>query len=65
MADLALRPLSLGELLDRAFTVYRSRFGALLISTVACMAVPLLMVANSLGKFTEFAHASQTGASQD
>ncbi|MEO6067374.1 MAG: hypothetical protein ABJB33_04820 [Gemmatimonadota bacterium] len=65
MADLALRPLSLGELLDRAFTVYRQRFGALLISTIACMVVPILMVANNLRFFGEFAQASQGGTSRE
>ena len=65
MADLALRPLSLGELLDRAFTVFRQRFGALLISTIACMAIPILMVANNLRFFSEFTQASQGGTSQE
>lgn len=46
MADLALRPLSLGELLDRALTVFRQRVGAILTSVLAAMVVPLLMVAN-------------------
>ena len=65
MADLAMRPLSLGEQLDRAFTVYRSRFGALLLAVIICMALPILMIANNLDLFTEFAQASQGGASQE
>jgi hypothetical protein len=65
MADLALRPLSLGEQLDRAFTVYRDRFGAIVISAVICMAVPILMFAGKFGRLMEFAQASQGGATPE
>lgn len=65
MADLAMRPLSLGEQLDRTFTIYRERFGALLISTVICMLVPVLMMANSLKRITDFTAATQGGATPE
>jgi hypothetical protein len=65
MADLALRPLSLGEQLDRAFTVYRDRFGAIVISAILCMAVPILMFAGKFGRLMEFAQASQGGATPE
>lgn len=65
MADLALRPLSLGEQLDRAFTVYRDRFGAIVTSAVICMAVPILMFAGKFGRMMEFAQASQGGATPE
>jgi hypothetical protein len=49
MTDLALRPLSLGEILDRAFSLYRSRF-TLFIGITAIPRLVLLAVAlvNSL-----------------
>ncbi len=65
MADLALRPLSLGEQLDRTFTVFRDRFGALIISAVVCMAVPILMFAGKFSRFMEFSQASQGGATPE
>ena len=65
MADFDLRPLSLGEQLDRAWTIVRDRFGSLLITTVAGMTIPLLMMANSLGRLTEFAEAARRGPGAD
>lgn len=38
-----LRPLSLGEVLDVSFGLYRSRFAALLAVSVACQLVPSLL----------------------
>ena len=39
----ALRPLSIGEILDVSFGLYRSRFSSLLTVALATMAVPLLL----------------------
>jgi len=38
-----LRPLSLGEVLDVSFGLYRTRFGSLLAVSVACQLVPALL----------------------
>lgn len=38
-----LRPLSLGEVLDVSFGVYRSRFATLLLIAVVCRLVPILL----------------------
>jgi hypothetical protein len=38
-----LRPLSLGEVLDVSFGIYRSRFAALLLIAVACRLIPILL----------------------
>lgn len=65
MAEFDMRPLSLGEQLDRAFTVFRHRFGALLISAVACMAIPMIMVANNLKRWTDLTAAAQGGGSRE
>jgi hypothetical protein len=47
----ALRPLTIGELLDRTFTLYRSHFlmfvGIAALSNLAVLAVELLMIATS------------------
>lgn len=59
MADLALRPLSLGELLDRALTVFRQRVGAILTSVLAAMVVPLLMIANRVPRIMTLVAALQ------
>jgi hypothetical protein len=59
MADLALRPLSLGELLDRALTVYRQRAGAILASVLGAMVVPLLLIANRVPRIMEITAAIQ------
>jgi hypothetical protein len=40
-----LRPLSLGEVLDVSFGLYRSRFAPLLVVSVACQLVPSLLSA--------------------
>lgn len=49
----ALRPLSLGEVLDVAFGLYRSRFAPLLVVSVTCQLVPVLIVVylSSTGEF--------------
>ena len=59
MAEFALRPLSVGELLDRAFTIFRRRFGAILVILVACLIIPSLMVLNNISTFTEMAQFSK------
>lgn len=61
MAEYALRPLSLGELLDRAFTIFRSRFGAIMLVLVACLAAPVLMVLNSLSSFAAMSTIAESG----
>jgi hypothetical protein len=38
-----LRPLSLGEVLDVSFGLYRSRFAALLLIAVVCRVIPILL----------------------
>ena len=38
-----LRPLSLGEVLDISFGLYRSRFAALLLIAVVCRLIPILL----------------------
>ncbi len=63
MAEFALRPLSLGELLDRAFTIFRRRFGAILVVLVACLIIPSLMLLNNIKTFTDMAQLAQPGGS--
>lgn len=65
MADFALRPLSLGETLDRAFTVYRHRFGAIVIAVLLCMLIPVLMMANSFSALSSLSEASAAGSSPE
>lgn len=43
MAAPTLRPLSLGEVLDTAFSLYRSRFAPLLVIAVVCRVLPILL----------------------
>lgn len=42
MAPPLLRPLSLGEVLDVAFGLYRAKFAALLVIAVICRLIPIL-----------------------
>jgi len=62
MAEFALRPLSVGELLDRAFTIFRHRFGAILVILVTCLIIPSMMLLNNLRSFTDLAQISKPGA---
>ncbi|HEU4570693.1 MAG TPA: hypothetical protein VFS07_08985 [Gemmatimonadales bacterium] len=62
MADLALRPLSLGELLDRAFTIFRTRFGTILLVLLACLVLPALMLLNNFRGMMELAQLGPTAA---
>jgi hypothetical protein len=64
MAEFALRPLSLGELLDRTFTIFRRRFGAIIVIMVACLIIPSLMLLNNIKGFTDMAQLMQPGSSQ-
>jgi hypothetical protein len=57
MAEFVLRPLSVGEILDRAFTLLRRRFGTLVIITLICTAIPLLMALRWFGQFSKLATA--------
>lgn len=52
MAEFVLRPLSVGEILDRAFTLLRRRFGTLVLITLICTAIPLLMTLRWFGRFS-------------
>lgn len=65
MAEFALRPLSLGELLDRAFTIFRRRFGTILMILVTCLIIPSLMVLNNIKRFMDLAQRSAVGASPE
>lgn len=61
MSELDLRPLSLGEQLDRTLRIFRDRFGALLITTIAGLTLPMLMMANNLQRFSDFSAAARGG----
>lgn len=65
MAEFALRPLSLGELLDRTFTILRRRFGAIMLILICCLIVPGLMVLNSIGEFMKLAPMADPSKSQE
>ena len=43
MAALALRPLSIGEILDASFQVYRRHFSALATIVLVCNGLPILL----------------------
>jgi len=43
MASLALRPLSIGEILDASFQVYRRHFSALATIVLVCNGLPILL----------------------
>jgi hypothetical protein len=43
MTGVALRPLSVGEIIDASFQVYRRYFGALATIVIVCNGVPLLL----------------------
>lgn len=61
MAEFVLRPLSVGEILDRAFTLLRRRFGTLVIITLICTAIPLLMALRLFGRLSGMATTDVTG----
>ncbi|HVX87630.1 MAG TPA: hypothetical protein VG940_01795 [Gemmatimonadales bacterium] len=63
MAEFALRPLSLGELLDRSFTIFRRRFGAIILIMIACLLIPSLMFLNNIRGFMVMAQQMQPGGS--
>ncbi len=43
MAGVALRPLSVGEIIDASFQIYRRHFGALAAIVLVCNSLPLLL----------------------
>lgn len=43
MAELMLRPLGVGEIIDHSLAIYRRQFGALITITLSANAVPLLL----------------------
>lgn len=43
MTGVALRPLSVGEIIDASFQVYRRYFGALAMVVLVCNSIPLLL----------------------
>lgn len=53
MAELSMRPLSVGEILDRSFGLLRTRFGALFLVGLACFIVPVLLMVTSLAGFAQ------------
>ncbi|MGB7212938.1 MAG: hypothetical protein WBC97_09930 [Gemmatimonadales bacterium] len=53
MADLAMRPLSVGEILDRSFALLRARFGALFLVGLACFVIPIFLAVGSLADFSQ------------
>jgi len=60
----ALRPLSLGEVLDVGFGLYRMRFPALLVIAVACRLLPILIgVYLDAGELTPLNFGLRLGAS--
>ncbi|MEP7325104.1 MAG: hypothetical protein ABI836_04070 [Gemmatimonadota bacterium] len=61
MAEFVLRPLSVGEILDRGFTLLRRRFGTLVIITLICTAIPLLMAMRWFGRFSKMVSTDLTG----
>ena len=65
MADFALRPLSLGELLDRTFTIFRLRFGAILVILCSALVVPGLMLLNSFSSIMALATSADPGRSTE
>ena len=44
MAELMLRPLGVGEIIDHSFAIYRRQFGALVTITLSANAIPLLLM---------------------
>ena len=44
MAELMLRPLGVGEIIDHSLAIYRRQFGALVTITLSANAVPLLLM---------------------
>lgn len=44
MAELMLRPLGVGEIIDHSLAIYRRQFGALLTITLSANAIPLLLM---------------------
>lgn len=43
MAELALRPLTIGEILDMSFTLYRRQFATLLVIAIVTTGIPLVL----------------------
>jgi hypothetical protein len=65
MPSLVLRPLSVGEILDRSFGLVRKRFGALAVVTLTCFAIPAVLFLQMFDVFTALALSGrQAGTSQ-
>lgn len=62
MAELSMRPLSVGEVLDRSFGLLRTRFGALFLVGLACFIVPVFLLVMSLADFAQLAQLSSGAA---
>jgi hypothetical protein len=58
MADLAMRPLSVGEVLDRSFALLRRRFAPMFVAGLVCFVVPLAMFVGSIGDLASLALAA-------
>ncbi|MGH7531781.1 MAG: hypothetical protein ACREL4_00700, partial [Gemmatimonadales bacterium] len=68
MAELTMRPLSVGEILDRSVALLRARFGALMLVGLACFVIPIFLAVGSianLAQLAQMAPATQTGAQMD
>src|SRR5215469_6901848 len=57
----ALRPLTLGELLDRTFQLYRNNF-LLFVGIAATAYFPMFLIRNGVGLFTTYAGRFSTTA---
>lgn len=55
MAELTMRPLSLGELLDRSFAVLRTCFAPMLLTGLICLLLPLALILASLPEMASMA----------
>ncbi|HET7025440.1 MAG TPA: hypothetical protein VFI39_09575 [Gemmatimonadales bacterium] len=68
MAELIMRPLSVGEILDRSFALLRARFGALFLVGLACFVIPIVLAVGGLTDFAQLAQmgpVTKTGAQMD
>ena len=61
MTPLTMRPLSVGEILDQAFALYRKHFGSLVLITVTCIGFPLV-VFGGLAALTLFGTEAPSGS---
>ena len=53
--------LSVGEVLDRSFALFRRRFGTLVLITLVCTGLPVLLMFRMIGRFADLAETGVTG----